>query len=127
MEDTINVNRKSLKMYIRNRKNHRIGVLYACVSPDKEVVFGWSLCNKKDVFNSYTGTTLAYERCMANDRYAKKNVRTILPHTVRNAPELKRFLQKVARYYKKDTPLHLFTDDMIYINLNTRVNWSTKR
>ena len=112
---------KPLKMYVRNRKNQKVGVLYSFINYDKKVVFGWSLCSKQDQFNPYTGTTIAYERGLSNDRYSRKNVRTILPHTIKKAPELQKFLQKVSRYYRrKETPLHLFTDDIIYVYLKNR-------
>ena len=110
---------KPLKMYVRNRKNQKVGVLYSFINYDKKVVFGWSLCSKLDRFNPYTGTTIAYERGLSNDRYACKNPYEILPHTIKKAPELKKFLQKISNYYK-DAQFHDNTITQISIYLKSR-------
>ncbi len=104
---------KPLKMYVRNNKNQKIGVLYSFINHNKKVVFGWSLCNKRNIFNSYEGTTIAYERGLCNDRFVEKNIHTILPHTIKKSPELQKFLIRVKKYYK-NIQLHPFIEIVIY-------------
>ena len=104
---------RPLRVYIRNKKRQKIGVLYSFLNHDKQVVFGWSLCSKLDRFNPYTGTTIAYERGLSNDRYIGKDILTILPHTIKNSSELQKFMIRIKQFYKQ-TPLHPFLETIIY-------------
>ena len=48
--------------YIRNAKKIPLGILIYSFNADNEIVFGWSLCHKKDKWNKQLAKKIAYTR-----------------------------------------------------------------
>lgn len=82
--------------YHRVKKNRRpIGVLVAIPVNDTEVRYGYSLCNKHDVFSKDKGKTIALSRAK---NIAPNSIVGEVPHTLRK--HLADFSKRAAHYYQ---------------------------
>ena len=81
-----------IKQFIRNRKNRKIGIFVAMRIPETgKVHAGFSLCNKKDLFNKEFGENMALQRAVTSRVY--QIPRTVLEHQ-------DYFNNRVKRYFK---------------------------
>jgi len=81
-----------LVQYIRDRKNHKKGVIVSGICGN-EVCVGYSLCNPLDEFDKEKGFTIANSRLESNDKVSVENIPISIEH------ELTLFVGRVKRYY----------------------------
>jgi hypothetical protein len=95
--------------YVRQGKNKsKNGVLLAGLIDDT-VCIGWSLCNKKDVFDLEKAVILAEDRCYLNfgprfekylESYAIFDLIDVIPQSIHK--DMFYFLNRIYRYYKNN-------------------------
>lgn len=84
--------------YLRNNKNHRVGVLVA-VKFENRILYGWSLACKLDKFDRDRGIEIAKGRALASDvKDRKEEDERKIPHQV--LKEMPEFQKRAERYYK---------------------------
>lgn len=86
-----------IKEYIRDSKNNPVGVAIA-VKADKEVLYGFSLCNPGDNYNKDQGLKIALNRAFSAKGY--------------HLPKVADRFEKVANAYQRlqDRSLKYFKD-----------------
>lgn len=79
-----------IKQYIRNKKNHPIGVLLACLNANNELCTGWSLCSKYDRWDKAKGDRIAVGRLA-------RHTNVPVPNSIEK--EFVKFLDRCNRYF----------------------------
>lgn len=89
------INIKGIHAFVYNNKRHPVGVLAAASRGDhpKEVVIGWSRCNRSagDNFSKREGTRIAYERSL-------KGSKAYVPDSM--FEDYQEFVLRARRYFK---------------------------
>lgn len=93
--------------YIRDKRRGRRGVMVGVIDTFAEnptVRIGFSMCNKKDRFNSEIGTTMAYLRA---NKWVSDGRSPNIPSSV--APQIKYFAGRCAKYFRAPVKLGLWS------------------
>lgn len=84
-----------LTNYIKNNKNQKVGFVVAKLDEEGKIIYGWSLCNKRDKFNRERGLEIAL------GRMDKKPSWLSAPYSV--VPHLWKMMDRAKRYYKVES------------------------
>jgi len=88
--------------YVRKGDNTKIGMMVSGVNEDGEVCFGWSLCNKLDVFSKKKAFEIASGRALSNHRIDEPAYHILdeIPLTVIGQMHI--FINRMLRYYSNN-------------------------